>query len=122
MAYQDPAYQGSVEKSFGNTAGAASASVLRYAQFQKAKLKKVHAVINVAGTNAAAAADVYIGTASVGTIVLGINTAGAFLSSAAINADVAQGSLVELRGIANSATVNFSPTFEFQLYHDGTAS
>ena len=123
MAYQDPNYQTRREAMFPSVTGSASASVMRFAMFQKATLKKVHAVINTAGTNTTAAMDVYVGTASVGTIVLGTNAAGSVMSSGALNAAVAQGpTLIELKGIANSATVAFSPTFEYTLDHDGTVS
>lgn len=123
MAYPDANHQVRIEKSFPSVTGAASASCLRFAQFQKATLKKVHAVINTAGTNVAGGIDIFVGTTSVGSILTGTNAAGSVVSSGLLNATIPQGpSLVELKGNANGATVQFSPTFELTNDVDGAVS
>lgn len=106
----------------GHLTGVASASMQKFHFFQAAILKKVHATVVTAGTNAAAAVDIYNGTASVGTIVFGTNTAGTVLHSGALDASVAANSYVELKGIANSATLVGAFSIEYQTAADAVAS
>lgn len=103
-------------------AGAASATMAKFLFFQKSKLKKVHLLITTAGTNASGGVDIYVGTASVGAITTGTDTAGTVLHSAALNTDVPANGTVELKGKANSATLAVSATLEYDVYHDAVQS
>lgn len=103
-------------------AGAASAAMAKFLIFQKSKLKKVHALVTTAGTNAAAGFDVYVGTTSVGAVVFGTEVAGTVVRSALLDAAVPASSLIELRGLANSATAVVSVVLEYEVEHDAVKS
>ena len=79
------------------------------------KLKAVHGQVVTAGTHDAAGIDIYVGTTSVGAITVGTNTAGSLLTSGAINIDVPQNGLIELKGKANSATMVVSLVVEHEV-------
>jgi hypothetical protein len=103
-------------------AGAASATMRKFAFFQKTKLKKVHLLVETAGTNVAAGVDILVGTNSVGAIVIGTDAANTFLSSAALDVDVPAGSFVELKGKANSATAVVCAVLEHEVAADAVQS
>lgn len=102
--------------------GLASAMVARFLYFQKTRVKKVHALITTAGTNAAAGFDILNGTTSVGEIVIGTNTAGVVAASGTLNADIAAGSFLELKGKANSATAVCAFCIEEQVLPEAVAT
>lgn len=86
------------------TAAAGGAATTVYGKFRSlsaAKLLRVKAVVAVAGTAAGHGFDVYIGTASVGTIALGTSAADV-TGTATINADVASGALVSVKSLADT--------------------
>ena len=120
--YTDPNANIVREINTGHITGAASASMQKFLSFQKTKLKKVHALVVTAGTHAAAAVDVYVGTTSVGSLAFGTNTAGSVLHSGAINADVPANGMIELRGAANSATLVGAFSIEHQVAVDADVS
>jgi hypothetical protein len=103
-AYTDPNNNIRREINTPNIAGVAGASMQKFLMFQKTRLKKVHCLVVTAGTNAAAQVDIFNGTASVGSIVVGTNTAGTVLHSAAIDSDIPANGQIELKGAANTAT------------------
>lgn len=80
--------------------GAAGASMQKFLMYRSTILKRVSAIVITAGTNAAAAVDIYNGTTSVGALTFGTNTAGTVLDSGALNVDVAAQSYIELKGNA----------------------
>jgi hypothetical protein len=88
-----------------NVAGVAGASMAKVLQFQATRLKAVHALIDTAGTHTAGAVDVYVGTASVGSIATSTATAGSVVSSGVIDVDVPANGLIELKGKANTGTL-----------------
>lgn len=106
----------------GHLTGIASTMVARYPYFQKTRVKKVHALLIVAGTNAAAGWDILNGTTSVGEIVTGTNTAGTFQSSGTLNTDVLAGGFLELKGKATSATQVASLIIEEQVLPEAVQS
>jgi hypothetical protein len=120
--YTDPNAVQRREINVANLAGAAGASMAKFLMFQKTKLKKVHCLVVTAGTNAAAQVDIFNGTTSVGSIVVGTNTAGSVLHSGALDSDVTDNGLIELKGAANTATFVGSFAIEHQVYHDATQS
>jgi hypothetical protein len=122
MAYDNPEFQEARELHTGHITGAAGASMQKFHFFQAARLKKVHALVVTAGTNTAAAVDVFVGTASVGSLAFGTNTAGTVLHSALLNATIPADGLVELKGIANSATLVGAFNIEYQLTPDAVRS
>lgn len=122
MAYDDPSATITREIHTGTLTGVASAAITKYKLFQKATLKKVHTTIDTAGTNAAAGFDIYVGTTSVGAVTLGTNTAGTEVASSTLNAAVPAGGVIELRGKANSATMKFTASLEYDVAHDAEAT
>jgi hypothetical protein len=106
----------------GHITGAAGASMQKFHFFQKARLKKVHAIVVTAGTNANAAVDVYVGTASVGSLAFGTNVADTVLHSAALDTEIPANGMVELKGAANSATLVGSFNIEYEVLHDAAQS
>lgn len=115
MAYDAPDYLIRREIHVPNLTGAASASLKKFHMFQAAKLKAVHGTIITAGTNAAAAFDIYAGTTSVGSLAIGTNTAGSLVTSGAINAAIPQNGFIEIKGAANSATAVASLAIEYEV-------
>jgi hypothetical protein len=118
MAYDSPHTVISREINLPTQTGVASATITKLLQFQKATLKRVHAAVIVAGTNAAAGFDIYVGTSSVGAVTLGTNTAGSLANSGTLNVAVPANSILELRGKANSATMQFTPVLELRVDDD----
>jgi hypothetical protein len=120
MAYDAPGAQVRHEIFVPNLVGQASASLQKYHMFQATRLKAVHALIVTAGTNTGAGFDVYVGTASVGAVVCGTNTAGVIVDSGLIDAVVPAKGLIEIKGKPNSATLVASLTIEHQPAWDAT--
>lgn len=84
-AYSDANQVVRREANIGEVGGAATTAYGKFRHFQRLKLKRVHAVVTVAGTNAAHKVDVYHGTTSIGTIALGTAVAETRVSSAILN-------------------------------------
>ncbi len=97
----------------GHLTGAASASMQKFHMWRSTILKRVTAMVVTAGTNASAAVDVYVGTTSVASLVFGTSTAGSVIDSGAIDVDIPAQGYIELKGIANSATL----VGAFQIQH-----
>jgi hypothetical protein len=122
MAYDAPEFVTRFERSLGNLTGIASTSMHKSLFFQKAKLKKIHALCITAGTNAAAGVDIYVGTTSVGALTFGTDTAGSTYSSAALDTDIPALGYIELKGKATSATMVHAYLAEYDIYHDAVRS
>lgn len=86
MAYDSPEFLIDREYSAAAAAGATT-EYAKFRAFAASTLEKVAAVVVTAGTNTGHGYDVYVGTASVGTIALGTKTAGQSVT-ATVNAAV----------------------------------
>lgn len=84
-AYSDPNSTVRREANIGEVGGGATTSYGKFRHFQRIKLKRVHAVVTVAGTVAGHKLDVYHGTTSIGTIALGTAAAEVRVSSGILN-------------------------------------
>lgn len=122
MSYDSPEAQVRFEKAINNLTGIASTTMQKVLFFQKAKLKKVHALTITAGTNDAAGVDIYVGTTSVSAITFGTDTAGTTKSSAAIDVAIPALSYVELKGKATSSTMVHSYVLEYDVAFDAVRS
>jgi len=111
--YTHPNYHVTREIHVPNVTGIASTSVRKFHMFLAAKLKAVHGIVLTAGTNASAGFDILVGTASVGEIVFGTNTAGVVAHSAVMNADIPKDGLIDIKGKADSATLVASLVVEY---------
>jgi len=108
MAYDDANATVRRTIDISNLAVTSSASKAKYVIFQKSRLRAVHCLVGVAGTNASAGIDIYVGTSSVGALTYGTNTAGVVVD-ATITADIPADSLLEIKGKASSeATVSLA--------------
>jgi hypothetical protein len=106
------------ESRVNNVAGAASASMTKFLYFARTRIKKVHALVNTAGTNTAAGIDIFNGTTSVGSLTVGTTTAGSTASSGLLDAVVESLSYLEIKGKANSGTMNLSMSVEEEVMPD----
>lgn len=110
------------EAKTGLITGIASTMFARFLYFQKTRVKKVHALVTTAGTNAVAGFDILNGTTSVGEIVVGTNTAGSIVSSGLLNTDIAALGFLEFKGKATSATMVLSCVIEEQVLPEAVQS
>lgn len=81
--------------------GAATTTYGKNRSFADRKLEAVHFTVSLAGTAAGHGFDVYIGTASSGTVSLG-TTAANGTATAAINLDVPAGALVSIKSLVDA--------------------
>ena len=118
MAYEEANFTVRREESMGEV-GAATTEYAKFRTFQKSLLKRVHAVVTVAGTTTAHALSVFHGTASVGSIALGTATAGSVACSAILNEPIASYDQISVKTLADAAG-KAHIIFEHQRAPDGT--
>lgn len=99
------------------TVAGATTEGAKFRQFQKFKLKRVHAAVITAGTAAGHGLDVYHGTTSIGTIALGTSAAGVSVSSAVLNRDVGAMEQVSVKSLADIVGVAHV-VYEYEVQHD----
>lgn len=116
MGYSDPNAVVRREADRITVAGATTEGA-KFRMFQKFKLKRVHAAVITAGTNAGHGLDVYHGTTSIGTIALGTSAAGATASSAALNREVGSMEQVSVKSLADATGVAHV-VYELEVQHD----
>ena len=121
MAYDSANYTIRNEQFAGEAGGGATTEYLKFRRFQKTRVKAVHAVVTVAGTNAGHGLDIYNGTASVGTISLGTAAAGVSASNSAVDFDVASLGQISVKTLVN-ATGKAHVIYEFENTSDGAVS
>lgn len=105
------------EHNAGEAGGAATTEYGKFRTFQKAKLKKVHAVVTVAGTVAGHKLDVFHGTSSIGTIALGTSAAGVIAASATLNEALATMDQVSVKSGADTVG-KAAVVFEYEVAAD----
>ena len=121
MAYSDANYTVRREACSVPTTAGATTEGAKFRSFQKVLLKKVHAAVITAGTNAGHGYNVFNGTTSIGTISLGTSGTNVTASSGLLNSEVpALGqmsvkSLVDATGVAQIV-------YEFEVQHDAVQS
>jgi len=111
MAYDDADH--AIQTINAQLTGAAAATMQKFLMFRGASLRRVSALVMTAGTNAAAAVDVLIGTSTVATLAFGTQAAGSIIDSGPMSVEVPPGGAIELKGRANSATL----VGAFQIQH-----
>jgi hypothetical protein len=107
--YSDPDFQTVREYAGVVAGGAATTAYAKFRSFAATKLLRVNAHVTTAGTHAAHGFDVYVGTSSVGTILLGTSTAGVD-AEVTLNTDVpAKGDIFvkSLADIVGKADITF---------------
>lgn len=119
MAYDAPNYAVRREHCCPPTTAGATTKGSKFAQFQAFRLKRAHARVMTAGTNAGHGYDIYVGTTSVGTISLGTSGTNVTASSGTLTntvtslQEVSANSLVDATGVAQII-------YEYEMLHDGT--
>lgn len=117
MAYSDANYAVRREHCTPPTTAGATTNGGKFRSFQKILLKKVHAAVVTAGTNAGHGYNVFNGTTSIGSISLGTSGTNVTASSGLLNSEVASmgqlsvTSLVDATGVAQIV-------YEFEVQHD----
>lgn len=101
----------------GEAGGAATTEYTKFRVFQAAKLKKVHATVTVAGTNAGHGLGVYHGTTSIGSITLGTSAAGVSATSATLNEALAAYDQVSVKTLVD-ATGKAHVIYEYEVTPD----
>lgn len=121
MSYDSPDYTINREYFAGESTAGATTESLKFRVFQKAVLKKVHAVVTVAGTATTHKLDVMHGTTSIGVITLSTSTAGVSASSALLNRDVPSLEQVSVKTGAD-ATGKAHVVYEYEVASDAVSS
>lgn len=101
----------------GEAGGAATTSYSKFRSFQKGRLKRVYAVVTVAGTNAGHKLDVFHGTTSIGTIALGVSAVGVTASSAILNEELLSLDQISVKSGAD-ITGKAEVVYEYHVHHD----
>jgi len=120
MAYDTPNHTVRREQSFTSVAGATTESC-RMLNFQKLRLKKVHAQVVTAGTATTHALNIYHGTTSIGAIAISTATALSNFSSAALNRTIESLERVAVRTGAD-ATGICMVAYEYEVLPDAVPS
>lgn len=120
MAYDSPQYVVRQERSQLMVAGAATESA-RMINFQRLRLKKVHAHVVTAGTATTHALNIYHGTTSIGAIAVSTATALSTFSSAALNRTVESLERLAVRTGADATGVCMV-SYEFEILPDAVIS
>ncbi|MEN6440523.1 MAG: hypothetical protein ABFD97_18270 [Syntrophobacter sp.] len=105
----------------GEAGGAGTTEYCKFRTFMASKLKKVHAVVTVAGTVAGHAFDIYHNTSSIGSLALGTSAAGVKLSSTLLDEVLASLDQVSVKSKADTAG-KAHIIFEYQNTPDSIVS
>lgn len=99
------------------TVAGATTEGAKFRSFQKMILRKAHCAAIVAGTVSGHGYDVYNGTTSVGTMVLGIGAAGTLAHSGLLNSAVASMGQISVKSLADATGVAHI-VFEYDVDND----
>jgi hypothetical protein len=121
MSYDSPQYTMREEEFAGEAGGGATTEYTKFRRFQKMRMKAVHAVVTVAGTSTAHGLDIYNGTTSVGTLLLGTSAAGSIVDNTTVDFDVASGGQVSVKSLAD-VVGKAHVIYEFENTPDGVVS
>ena len=117
MTYADPNATVRREYFAGEAGGGATTEYGKFRSFQKARLKKVHAVVTVAGTATTHKLDVYHGTTSISSISLSTAAARGTASSSTLNEELASLDQISVKTGADAAG-KAHVIYEFHAQHD----
>lgn len=121
MSYDNPDFVVRREHFAGEAGGAATTEYTKFRSFQAARLKKVHVVASVAGTTTGHGFNVFHGTTSIGSIVLGTQTAGSVGHSALLDRTLASMDQVSVKSLADAAG-KAHVVYEFEVTPDAVKS
>lgn len=115
MAYDHPTYITRHAVPIELPATAASTSVAKFPAFNAMRIKSISAMVKTAGTSTAAGYGIFNGTASVGFISASTNAALAVLSPLVQNIVLASGGYLDIKTVAESATMAATACVEFEF-------
>jgi hypothetical protein len=121
MAYDSPNFTVRNEAFAGEAGGGATTEYTKFRRFQKMRLRAVHAVVTVVGTTTGHGLDIYHGTTSKGTMLLGTSAAGSLVSNTTVDFDVASTEQLSVKTLADAAG-KAHVIFEFENTPDGVVS
>jgi hypothetical protein len=110
--YDSPNNQVRRESTVETTAGATT-EFGKFRVFQAMRLKAVHTTVVTAGTIDAHGFDIYVGTTSVASVVVGTAAAGGVASSATLNEAVAANETMSVKSLADATGVD-GIVFEYE--------
>lgn len=115
MAYDHPAYLARQIAPVALAAAAASTSVFKFVAFTSMRIKRVDAIIKVAGTADAAGYDLLRGTSSLGSLNIGTGAAAALGTSFVGDIALTSGQYLDIKTKAASATLAVDAAIEWTL-------
>lgn len=117
--YSDPRYDAAGKLSLGRITptvnGAAAEVIARFRSFTKIKLQEIRACVMVPGKADTSAFGVYKGTASIGAITLGTNTAGSVIDASLTDTDFEATDDLSLKNVVATDT---GSAFVFLQYQE----
>lgn len=118
--YDHPDVQITRAETIHLAATTASTIATKFVAFAKLRIKSIKGGVLAAGTNAAAGYELLNGTTVVATITAGTSTAGSALTGSVTdaNAVLAEGTQLDIKTLANSATLASAIVIEYQLESD----
>jgi len=115
MSYDHPTYTCRHVAPLNLPAVAASVSAGKFLALVDMKIKQVNIVMNIVGTNDSAGYGIYNGTTSVGAITMGTSSVGHIGTAYATDISISAGSFLDIRTLANSATLSCSAAIEYEV-------
>lgn len=115
MAYDHPAYTVRQIAPVSLPAGSAGASIYRFVAFTNIRVKRVDAIVRVAGTADAAGYDLLRGTSSIGSVGMGTGAAASLGTAYVGDIALTSGQYLDIKTKAASATLAADAAIEFTL-------
>ena len=115
MAYDHPAYLARQIAPVKLPATAASTSVLKFVAFTNMRIKRIDAIVDIAGTADAAGYDVLRGTSSLGSLGIGTGAAASLGTGLVTDIALTSGQYLDIKTKAASATMACSASIEWTL-------
>ena len=115
LAYDHPTYVARQVKPLTLHAAAASVAVGKFIAFTSMKIKRIDAIVNIAGTSDAAGYDVYNGTSSIGAFATGTAAVGSVQTALEPGITLTSGGYLDFKTKAESATLSGAVAIEFEI-------
>ena len=113
MAYDHPAYTARHVAVVKLPATAASTTVQKFVAFTNIRVKRIDAIVDIAGTADAAGYDVLRGTSSLGSIGVGTGAAASLGTAMVTDIALTSGQYLDIKTKAASATMACSAAIEW---------
>jgi hypothetical protein len=121
MGYDGPDYQIRREYFFRDVGGVGQYEYAKFRSFQASRLKKVHAIVTVPGTSDEHGFDIYHGTTSIGTILLGTKTVDEIAHSELLDEKLPSLDQISVKSLDDAAG-HAQIVYEYEITPDAVAS